>query len=101
MDYGGDWIVLDSNFDDIFNAMSTMFKVALTEGWLDIMFWGIDSRGIEKTMEINYSVIYGLFFCFFIVVGAFFILNLFDGIVIDNFNNERNKHLGLSEFNSK
>jgi len=50
---------------------------------------------------INSSVIYGLFFCFFIVVGAFFILNLFDGIVIDNFNNERNKHLGLSEFNSK
>jgi hypothetical protein len=28
------------------------------------------------------------FFMFFIVVGAFFILNLFDGIVIDNFNSE-------------
>lgn len=78
-----------------------MFKVSLTEGWLDIMFDGIDQRGPEKTSEVDYNVLYGLFFCFFIVVGAFFILNLFDGIVIDNFNNERNNHLGLSEFNSK
>lgn len=65
------------------------------------MFDGIDQRGPEKTSEVDYNVLYGLFFCFFIVVGAFFILNLFDGIVIDNFNNERNNHLGLSEFNSK
>jgi hypothetical protein len=42
MNYGGDWIVKDSNFDNIFEAMSTMFKVSLTEGWLDIMFDGID-----------------------------------------------------------
>lgn len=78
-----------------------MFKVSLTEGWLDIMFDGIDQRGPEKLGKIDNNLAYGLFFCFFIVVGAFFILNLFDGIVIDNFNNERNKHLGLEEFNSK
>jgi len=42
MDYGGDWVIRDSNFDNIVEAMITMFKVALTEGWLDIMFWGID-----------------------------------------------------------
>lgn len=78
-----------------------MFKVSLTEGWLDIMFDGIDQRGPEMLGKIDNNLAYGLFFCFFIVVGAFFILNLFDGIVIDNFNNERNKHLGLEEFNSK
>lgn len=42
MDYGGDWIIMDHNFDNIFEGMLTMFKVALTEGWLDIMFVGID-----------------------------------------------------------
>jgi len=36
-DYGGDWLRGDSNFDNIGEAMSTMFKVATTEGWLDIM----------------------------------------------------------------
>ena len=43
MDYGGDWIRMDSNFDNIFHAIVTMFKVAMTEGWLDIMWRGIDS----------------------------------------------------------
>ena len=38
MDYGGDWIKGDTNFDNIFEAMTAMFKVAMTEGWLDIMF---------------------------------------------------------------
>ena len=47
MDWGGDWLVLDSNFDNIFHAMLTMFKVALTEGWLDIMYWGTDSPGAD------------------------------------------------------
>lgn len=50
------------------------------------------------TGERDYNVAYSIFFCFFIVVGAFFILNLYDGIVIDNFNNERYSHLGLSDF---
>ena len=44
MDYGGDWIRDDSNFDNIAQAMSTMFKVAMTEGWLQIMQKGVDSR---------------------------------------------------------
>ena len=38
MDLGGDWMQMDSNFDNVFQAMSTMFKVATTEGWLDIMY---------------------------------------------------------------
>ncbi len=43
MDYGGDWIRMDSNFDNIWNGMSTMFKISITEGWLDIMWHLIDS----------------------------------------------------------
>ena len=47
MDLGGDWKRRDSNFDNIGEAMVTMFKVALTEGWLDIMYWGMDTPGKE------------------------------------------------------
>ena len=47
MDFGGDWVRLDSNFDHIGFATLTMFKVSLTEGWLDIMYRGIDSQGAE------------------------------------------------------
>jgi hypothetical protein len=44
MDYGGDWLRSDSNFDDIGQAMITMFKVAMTEGWLGIMQQGVEAR---------------------------------------------------------
>ena len=47
MDYGGDWLRMDSNFDNIIQGMITMFKISLTEGWLDIMWHGIDVRGYE------------------------------------------------------
>jgi len=37
MNYGGDWLRKDSNFDNITEAMLTMFKCSITEGWLDIL----------------------------------------------------------------
>jgi len=89
IDYGGDWIIRDSNFDNIFEAMSTMFKVSLTEGWLDIMYWGRDQKGPNMIEGRDESMIWSAYYSLFIVVGAFFLLNLFDGIVIDNFNKER------------
>jgi hypothetical protein len=101
MNYGGDWIRRDSNFDNISFAMLTMFKVALTEGWLDIMYWGMDNRGPDMVGVRNDSgYVPAFFFSFFIVIGSFFILNLFDGIVIDNFNTEQDKFLGLGDFSS-
>ena len=81
--------------------MLTMFKVALTEGWLDIMYWGTDTPGKDLIMIRDYRIGWALFFCFFIAVGAFFTLNLFDGVVIDNFNSETSKSLGLSDFSSQ
>lgn len=47
MDYGGDWIRNDSNFDDIFHSMLTMFKVSITEGWIEIMNKAVDNNGMD------------------------------------------------------
>jgi len=92
MSYGGDWVRLDSNFDNIGHAMLTMFKVALTEGWLDIMYWGMDTPGEGQIFIRDFNNYWAIYFIFFIAVGAFFTLNLFDGVVIDNFGNETSKH---------
>jgi len=37
MDYGGDWVNNDFNFDDIFKAVDLLFVVANSSGWLSIM----------------------------------------------------------------
>ncbi len=47
MDYGGDWLRLDYNFDNIFHAIITMFNVSLLEGWTDVMFQARDLVGID------------------------------------------------------
>lgn len=85
MDYGGDWLRLDSNFDNIIQAMITMFKCSLTEGWIDIMNSGIDSNGFEKRIIRENKRYWAIFFMIFIVLGAFFILNIFDNIIIEKF----------------
>ncbi len=53
MDYGGDWIQGDTNFDNIAQAMSAMFKISMTEGWLDIMKQGINSRFEKVPIPLN------------------------------------------------
>ena len=37
-----------ANFDNTVNAMSTLFQMMTTEGWVDVMYNGIDSKGINK-----------------------------------------------------
>lgn len=46
-DYGGNWVNSDFNFDNILNAMSSLFVISTTEGWIEMMNLGTDSRGIH------------------------------------------------------
>lgn len=44
---GGEWVNKDSNFDNTPQAMNTLFQMTTTEGWVDVMYSGIDSRGVD------------------------------------------------------
>ena len=43
LDYGGEWINRKGNFDNVINAMTTMFGMMSTEGWLEVMWNAVDS----------------------------------------------------------
>ena len=47
LDFGGDWVNLEDNFDNVFNAMVTMFGMMSTEGWLEVMWSAVDSTEIS------------------------------------------------------
>lgn len=66
--------------------MVTLFEIMTTEGWMDIMTYGIDSRGIELQPKYNYRVYVSLYFICFIMIGAIIIINLFTATIVDNFN---------------
>ena len=42
LDSGGEWVNKDSNFDTVVDGLGTMFEIITTEGWIDIMWDGVD-----------------------------------------------------------
>jgi hypothetical protein len=79
------WKSDNMNFNNIFNAMQTLFEMSTTEGWTAVMYNGVDARSPELTPKRDSNPPIAFFFIAFEVVGNFFILNLFIGIILDNF----------------
>lgn len=40
---GYEWENADSNFDNVYEAMVTLFIISTLEGWPDIMYQGVDA----------------------------------------------------------
>lgn len=90
---GGDWTNEIYNFDNSFNGLITLFVMSTTVGWADIMMRCIETTDIDyiPNEHAHKNPGWVLFFVLFIIVGAFFFLNLFVGVVISTFNSERDK----------
>ncbi|XP_071080138.1 sodium channel protein para-like isoform X7 [Haliotis cracherodii] len=92
------WTNSKINFDNVMNAYLALFQVATYKGWTDIMNDAIDSR------QPNYQPLYEdnrymyMYFVLFIIFGSFFTLNLFIGVIIDNFNQQKKKGGSLEMF---
>ena len=89
MDYGGDWVNTDSNFDNVYLSMISLFNIMTTEGWIDVMWSAVDSTEIDY---VPIASIFNLSVVFFLIIIFFFhlfILNMFVGIVINVFSDEK------------
>ena len=91
LNFGGLWINKDSNFDNVGNAMLTLFQLMTTEGWQDVMYSGIDAEGIEMQPIYNNNEYFCIYFIVFIMLGSFIIINFFSAIIVDNFNQIKEK----------
>ena len=88
-DFGGEWVNVDQNFDNVMNSMITLFNVMTTEGWIGVMWSAVDSNQIDMQPIKNKKPNSVFFFILFMIVGSLFILNMFVGIVINVFNKEK------------
>lgn len=57
----------------------------------------IDSTQVGLQPRDEVSILMYLYFVFFIIFGSFFTLNLFIGVIIDNFNEQKKKAGGSLE----
>ena len=65
--------------------MITLFVISTTEGWINLMSDGIDSRGIDLNQKENNAYGWAFYFVIFIIVGSYFIINLFAGVIVEAF----------------
>ena len=78
---GGEWLKWDANFDNIGQAMMTLFIVSSLEGWPDIMHQAIDITRKDNGPKYENDVGQMFFFVVFILIGSFFFLNFFIGVL--------------------
>ncbi|NXN07880.1 SCN5A protein, partial [Indicator maculatus] len=71
---------------------------ATFKGWMDIMYAAVDSRGVDEQPKFEAFLAMYMYFVIFIIFGSFFMLNLFIGVVISNFNQQRKKISGKDLF---
>jgi hypothetical protein len=91
LDQGGQWDVYHYKFDNVLEAMVSLFHVASTVGWAEVMYraTAMTSPDLEPSSMERPSYIFG--FIGFMIIGSFFMLNLFVGIVISTFNREKER----------
>ncbi|XP_060840196.1 sodium channel protein 60E-like isoform X4 [Rhopalosiphum padi] len=88
------WLNSKISFDNVGIAYLALFQVATFEGWMEVMADAVDARGVDLQPEYEANLYAYIYFVIFIVCGAFFTLNLFIGVIIDNFNMLKKKYEG-------
>uniref|UniRef100_H0YQI2 Sodium channel protein n=1 Tax=Taeniopygia guttata TaxID=59729 RepID=H0YQI2_TAEGU len=92
------WVNVKVNFDNVGSGYLALLQVATFKGWMDIMYAAVDSREVNDQPEMENSLYMYLYFVSFIIFGSFFTLNLFVGVIIDNFNQQKKKISGEDIF---
>ncbi|XP_069361347.1 sodium channel protein 60E isoform X2 [Maniola hyperantus] len=88
------WINSKISFDHVGIAYLALFQVATFEGWMEVMADAVDARGVDLQPSREANLYAYIYFVIFIVCGSFFTLNLFIGVIIDNFNMLKKKYEG-------
>uniref|UniRef100_A0A3Q3JGI6 Sodium channel protein n=1 Tax=Monopterus albus TaxID=43700 RepID=A0A3Q3JGI6_MONAL len=85
------WVNIKVNYDHVGQGYLSLLQVATFKGWMEIMYAAVDSREVEEQPSYEVNLYMYLYFVIFIIFGSFFTLNLFIGVIIDNFNQQKKK----------
>uniref|UniRef100_A0A3B3YN26 Ion transport domain-containing protein n=1 Tax=Poecilia mexicana TaxID=48701 RepID=A0A3B3YN26_9TELE len=80
------WVHHKYNFDNLGQALMSLFVLASKDGWVNIMYHGLDAVGIDQQPLTNNNPWMLLYFISFLLIVSFFVLNMFVGVVVENFH---------------
>ncbi len=81
------------NYDNLLNSLFTLFIISTKDGWVDQMYNGIDAVDVDKQPIENHNEYMAIFFIVYLLIVGFFVVNMFVGVIIDNFHKCREKQL--------
>uniref|UniRef100_A0A8C2T4X5 Voltage-dependent L-type calcium channel subunit alpha n=1 Tax=Coturnix japonica TaxID=93934 RepID=A0A8C2T4X5_COTJA len=82
------WFHNAFHFNNVFSAMMSLFTVSTFEGWPELLYRAIDTNDENKGPIYNYRVEISIFFIIYIIIIAFFMMNIFVGFVIVTFQEQ-------------
>uniref|UniRef100_A0A8C5EBY4 Voltage-dependent T-type calcium channel subunit alpha-1I-like n=1 Tax=Gouania willdenowi TaxID=441366 RepID=A0A8C5EBY4_GOUWI len=80
------WVHHKYNFDNLGQALMSLFVLASKDGWVNIMYHGLDAVGVDQQPITNNNPWMLLYFISFLLIVSFFVLNMFVGVVVENFH---------------
>ncbi|XP_055966549.1 voltage-dependent L-type calcium channel subunit alpha-1S [Sorex fumeus] len=83
-----EWVHSDFHFDNVLSAMMSLFTVSTFEGWPQLLYKAIDSNAEDVGPVYNNRVEMAVFFIVYIILIAFFMMNIFVGFVIVTFQEQ-------------
>uniref|UniRef100_A0A8D2ZLD0 Ion transport domain-containing protein n=1 Tax=Scophthalmus maximus TaxID=52904 RepID=A0A8D2ZLD0_SCOMX len=86
LEAGYRWLRRKYNFDNIGQALMSLFVLSCKDGWVSIMYDGLDAAGVDQQPIRNNNPWMLLFFISFLLIVSFFVLNMFVGVVVENFH---------------
>ncbi|XP_068125554.1 voltage-dependent L-type calcium channel subunit alpha-1S [Hyperolius riggenbachi] len=82
------WFHSDFHFDNVLSGMMSLFTISTFEGWPKLLYRAIDSHSEDMGPTYNYRVEIAIFFIVYIILIAFFMMNIFVGFVIVTFQEQ-------------
>eukprot|EP00754_Rhynchopus_humris_P029783 Rhum_TRINITY_DN15235_c12_g1::Rhum_TRINITY_DN15235_c12_g1_i1::g.146205::m.146205 len=78
-----------TSFDNLLSAWVTLLEVAALNGWVEMMYNVIDSQIEDARPLRDARPELAVFFIVWIFAGAFFVMNIFTGVVVDHFTRQK------------
>lgn len=96
---GYEWIVPHSNFDNVFWGMLTLFVLSTMENWPGIMGTVSDANdAIYGPVKDTNQLFASFYFMAFILIGGFFLVNLFVGVIFLEFTRAEKRENQIQKF---
>jgi len=91
LNYGGEWVKPDLNFDTTLDSLLSLLTIQSTEGWIDVMWDSVDAVNPYYQPKVNNQPGYIIYMMLMVVIICMLFLNLFVGVVIETFNREKER----------